>query len=321
MLPRITTRSRVRMWTDARFDGLAFEQATLVRGERRARLHGNYAISVTCCGRGIISSGGAGYRAQPGFGYLFCPDQLWTAHAISQVWRYETLYISEQKLRTLIEEFELATGQLIPRCGAYGLDRRTSDAARQVLAVFQTKSSMLERVGALIEVAATVASGSWPGETTEPEPRVAQIRNLLREHSTEHVQVPRLARLASLTPSHFTRVFNRAIGVPPHSYATLVRVRLAENLLRSGVPIVEVADRAGFCDQSHLTRCFRRLLGLTPGQYQKVNFFRARPAITEERVLAYCLRCGEKLWRYWVRLRAARGLLTRSSLLARKCVR
>jgi AraC-like DNA-binding protein len=258
------------------------------------------------------------YQARPGSGFLFCPDQVWTAHAISQVWRYETLYISERKLRILIEELKLATGQRIPRGGAYGLDSRTSDVTRQVLAVFQTKSSLLERIGALIEFAATVDSGPWPGETTELEPRVAQIRNLLREKFTKHVQVPQLARLTSLTPSHFTRVFNRTVGVPPHSYVTLVRVRHAENLLRSGVPIVEVADRAGFCDQSHLNRCFRRLLGFTPGQYLKVNFFRVRPAITEERVKAYRLRSGEKLWRYWVKLRAARGLLAQASLLAKK---
>ena len=319
MLPCITTRSRVRMWADRRFDDLAFEQVTLVPGERRARLHGYYAISITSCGGGTISSGEVRNEARPGSAYLICPDQLWTAHAISQVWRYETLFISERKLRTLTEELACATGQPIPRCGAYGLDSRTSDAVRQVLALFQTKRSLLERIGALVEFAATVASGSWPAETTKLEPRVAQIHNLLCENSTKHIQVPRLAGLASLTPFHFTRVFSRAVGVPPHSYATLVRVRHAENLLRSGVPIVEVADAAGFCDQSHLSRCFRRLLGLTPGQYRKVNFFRVRPAITEERVIAYRLRSGEKLWRYWVRLRAARGLLTQSSLLARNC--
>jgi hypothetical protein len=29
---------------------------------------------------------------------------------------------------------------------------------------------------------------------------------------------------------------------------------------------------------------FRRILGTTPGQYQKANFFRARPLITAEKV-------------------------------------
>src|SRR5215472_2703169 len=70
---------------------------------------------------------------------------------------------------------------------------RKVDAARQVLAVFQTKSSLLERIGALVEFAATVASGAWPRETTKLEPRVTQIRKLLREKSTRHVQVPQLA--------------------------------------------------------------------------------------------------------------------------------
>jgi hypothetical protein len=53
---------------------------------------------------------------------------------------------------------------------------------------------------------------------------------------------------------------------------------------------------------------FRRIPGATPGQYQKANFFRARPPITAERVLAYRLRSGEKLLWHWAKLRAASRL-------------
>jgi AraC family transcriptional regulator len=33
-------------------------------------------------------------------------------------------------------------------------------------------------------------------------------------------------------------------------------------------PIAEIADRAGFADQSHLTRLFRARLGTTPARYR-----------------------------------------------------
>ena len=34
-----------------------------------------------------------------------------------------------------------------------------------------------------------------------------------------------------------------------------------------GTPLVEVAQRCGFCDQSHLGRAFKSELGVTPGQW------------------------------------------------------
>ena len=84
-----------------------------------------------------------------------------------------------------------------------------------------------------------------------------------------------------------------------------------ESLLRAGVPIAEAAGSAGFYDQSHLSRYFRRILGVTPGQYQKTGFFRTRPVITCERVMAYRLRSGEKLVLHWAKLRSARGYPSR----------
>jgi len=195
----------------------------------------------------------------------------------------------------------------MPFDGAHLLDFKTSEAARRVLAVFDARSSLLERIEALSELAARLGAASWSRPRVSGEMRALQIRDFLRDHPSDHIEISHLASLVSLTPFHLIRLFHRAVGIPPHSYATLVRVNYSERFLRAGVPIVEAAGKAGFCDQSHLTRCFRRVLGITPGQYQRVYSRRIRPAITAERVMAYRLRSGEKLWRYWSKLRAARA--------------
>jgi len=79
------------MWTDPRFAGLGFEEVVLSLGHSRTRLDGRYAISITRAGRGIVLSSGGQYEAQSGSGYLFCPDQLWAARTISDLWRFETI--------------------------------------------------------------------------------------------------------------------------------------------------------------------------------------------------------------------------------------
>jgi AraC-like DNA-binding protein len=40
-------------------------------------------------------------------------------------------------------------------------------------------------------------------------------------------------------------------------------------MIRTGVPLVEVAGAAGFTDQSHLARHFTRVIGVTPGRYRQ----------------------------------------------------
>jgi AraC-like DNA-binding protein len=39
-------------------------------------------------------------------------------------------------------------------------------------------------------------------------------------------------------------------------------------LIRLGMPLVEVALHTGFADQSHLTRHFTRVIGVSPGRYR-----------------------------------------------------
>lgn len=297
----------VRIWADACFEGLAFEQVVLAPGERRVRLQDDHAIVFVRSGRGAINSGGAEYQAKSGSGFLFCPGRLWTTFAASDALRYETLYISRHKLALLAAQLELTSFQLERLGGVRALNSETSEAVRKVWAVFEARSSLLERVAGLVELVAMIASDCQLVQAVNDEPRVSRVRNFLQGHSSEHIQISRLADIVSLTPWHLIRVFHRAVGIPLYRYVMLVRLRHAESLVRDGVPIAETADSAGFCDQSHLSRYFRRILGVTPGQYRKANFFRARPLITGEKVMAYRLRSGEKLLLHWAKLRSARG--------------
>ncbi len=92
--------------------------------------------------------------------------------------------------------------------------------------------------------------------------------HLEKEHSSG-ASLAELASLVGVSPSHVSRAFRRAMGLPPHAYLALVRVRHACTLLSRGVPLAVVSHETGFFDQSHFTRTFKRIVGVPPVEYAR----------------------------------------------------
>jgi AraC-like DNA-binding protein len=300
-------KRRVRVWADPRFDGIEFERVALAGQDARVRLDDRYAVTLVDSGSGTIHSNGTEFDAHEGTCHLCCPNQVWSFRAGSNQSSYRSLHLNRRGLQICLDALEGGTDRSLPRRGTYPLTPKSSASARRLFAAFEARASVLERAVALVEFVEALTAEAWPADTEDDEPTVAPIRRFLNDHATETVPISRLATRFSLTPFHLIRRFRRAVGVPPHQYATLLRIRHAERLLRRGVAIVDAASRAGFCDQSHLSRCFRRIRGVTPGEFRSATLVRDASLITGERALAYRLQSGERLWRVWLALRAARA--------------
>lgn len=81
-----------------------------------------------------------------------------------------------------------------------------------------------------------------------------------------------LANECQLSLSHFTRAFKRTMGEPPHRWLTGKRIEKAQALLlRSNLPLAEIALTCGFAGQSHFTRVFTARVGTTPGAWRRMR--------------------------------------------------
>jgi len=95
--------------------------------------------------------------------------------------------------------------------------------------------------------------------------------------------LPKLAALASMSPFHFIRCFERVVGTTPHAYVRIARLRAAGRLLCDpDLPIAFVAFEAGFQDLSVFNQAFRQTFGVTPRQLRGRMVYRSR-AISPER--------------------------------------
>ena len=97
---------------------------------------------------------------------------------------------------------------------------------------------------------------------------VSRAKEVLQARLAEPPSLEELAAAVNLSPFHFARVFQRATGMPPHTWLMQQRIAHARALLQQGCLPLQVATQLGFADQSHLNRQFKKVYGVGPGAYR-----------------------------------------------------
>lgn len=103
--------------------------------------------------------------------------------------------------------------------------------------------------------------------------QLRRVLAYLSENLSEDVPLRKLAGIASLSPSHFSRAFKVLTGLAPHQFLVNARCNRAKTLLvENRLRLAEIALDAGFCDQAHFTRVFARTVGISPGAWRRELF-------------------------------------------------
>ena len=107
--------------------------------------------------------------------------------------------------------------------------------------------------------------------TLRAPPWLLRARDRLHDRYLDPSGVGDLATVAGVHPDYLARAFRAWFGVPIGAYVRGLRLDwAAAQLAESATPIVEIAVRAGFADQSHFTRLFRWRTGVTPATYRRM---------------------------------------------------
>jgi AraC family transcriptional regulator len=98
------------------------------------------------------------------------------------------------------------------------------------------------------------------------------VREILHESFDSSLTMSVIAQEVGVHPGHLSRTFRQYFKQTPGEYVRRIRVDAAANLLaKSSFSIAEIAEIAGFADQSHLTKCFLRERGVTPNAYRQAT--------------------------------------------------
>lgn len=81
-----------------------------------------------------------------------------------------------------------------------------------------------------------------------------------------------LAKIAELSPFHFSRVFKLTTGETSYHFVCSRRLARAQQLLtESDIALAELALACGFASQSHFTAAFSKAFGTSPGRYRRAR--------------------------------------------------
>jgi PAS domain S-box-containing protein len=103
-----------------------------------------------------------------------------------------------------------------------------------------------------------------------PPVRLRRVLDHVENYLDGDTSLDTLARLARLSPNHFSELFKHSTGQSPHQYVLRRRISRAQELLAENqLSLADIAYTLGFPSQAHFTTTFRRLVGTTPGAYRQ----------------------------------------------------
>ena len=99
--------------------------------------------------------------------------------------------------------------------------------------------------------------------------RMLRARDTIDRAFAQALDVPELARVASVSPAHFSRQFRATFGESPHRYLQRRRVERAMELLRhTDRSVTDVCFDVGFGSLGTFSRTFRAIVGASPSDYR-----------------------------------------------------
>lgn len=221
--------------------------------------HDCYAVGLTLSGVQRFRYRGATWNGLPGQVHVLHPDELHDGRpGTAAGFGYRMVYLDPALVGA-------ALGGALPFVATPLLDGADLspwdfDAPLDELAAHDLAQALAELLAG--------ASGARCAAAGPDRLALARVRERIAAAPERQPAMAELEACAGLDRWTLARQFRLAFGISPSGYRVQRQVARAQALLRTGLPLADVAAAAGFSDQSHLGRQFRRATGLTPARWR-----------------------------------------------------
>lgn len=106
------------------------------------------------------------------------------------------------------------------------------------------------------------------------------VFSYIEDHYMEKISLEDLSSCLHMNRNYFCKYFREKVGKPPFAYLNEYRInQAAAQLLKSDLPITEVALNTGFDNMSYFIRQFKRYRGCTPSAFRRMDNLKAVPIL------------------------------------------
>src|ERR1700754_344703 len=104
------------------------------------------------------------------------------------------------------------------------------------------------------------------------ENAVERVIRAMHDNLGDVITIDDMARTAMFSKFHFTRLFQRATGIPPGRFLSAVRMEEAKKLLlTTSLSVTEITYRVGYNSVGTFSSRFKSSVGLSPTAYRELG--------------------------------------------------
>lgn len=275
----INSKERATFRVAKEFGGIELLDADYHHQNFSRHSHEGYTVGVIERGAQKFYRTGGNHVAPQNSIILVNTDEVHNGHSATDGgWSYQAMYPLPEQFEAISKEFYYGLpgrrhGAPYFSCPVV-YDPELANLFRLVFDTLKKSDNRLLRESLLYSVLTKLMCRHGKQSVTIQETPKAQrqlqlVKEFIDDFPSADVSLQELANLASFSPFHLVRAFQKAYGFPPHAYQVQARLRMAKKLIKQGHKILHAAQQAGFHDQSHFHRHFKKATGITPGQYAK----------------------------------------------------
>ncbi len=105
-------------------------------------------------------------------------------------------------------------------------------------------------------------------ENATYDPKIQEVLAYVNQHLADALSIDTLAAHTYTSKFYLMRKFKADTGYALHQYIRSKRLLLARDMLRSDLPIAQIASEVGFADYSTFSRAFKEMFQCSPREYR-----------------------------------------------------
>lgn len=239
--------------------------------------HEYYVLGYMVAGRRYLSCKNKNYELQAGDFILFHPeDNHACASMDSEPLHYLAVNITKQVMQKAVLDITGKEG--LPQFRHTVInDKDVSSCFMELHQCMMDGTADFEKEELFIVMLTRLLKKYCTGEECreaklfdDKQKEVEAVCRQIEQEYASAISLDQLCECAGCSKSTLLRTFTKYRGMTPYRYLQAVRIGAARKMLEEGVPLVEVAMKTGFSDQSHFTRFFMMFIGLAPGAYRDI---------------------------------------------------